>query len=152
MNALTSFQEALREGEIAPRQGELHSDLLVLMDQPQGVSRFTYALTENGEAIAVAIFVIADPIDGAPCFNAGYAVDPSFRSRGLGKLVVQKAFDELTNGFRRAKMPHLHVEAIVSTSNEPSKRLAQRLFSSMPTECTDGESGQPALQYVRQLF
>jgi hypothetical protein len=152
MDALSSFQEALREGEIFPKKGELHSDLLVLVDQPRDVPRFTYALTQGGRVIAAAIFVLADPIDGSPCFNAGYAVDAAFRSKGYGKSVVQKAFDELTNGFKRANMPHLHVEAIVSTANEPSKKLAQSLFSRTPVECTDGESGQPALQYVRQLF
>jgi len=152
MDALTSFQKALQDREITPQRGEVHRDLLVLVDHPNGVPRFTYALPERGLVIAVAIFVVAEPINGSPCLNAGYAVDPDFRSRGLGKVVVQKAFDELTNGFRRTRMPHLHVEAIVSTSNEPSKGLARSLFSATPTECTDGESGQPALQYVRQLF
>lgn len=152
MDALSSFQEALKNGEISPQTGEVHSDLLVLVDRANGTPRFTYALTENGRAVAVAIFVVTDPINGTPCFNAGYAVEPTFRSKGHGQLVVQKAFDELTNGFKRAKVPHLYVEAIVSISNEPSKKLAQRLFSTKPAECTDVESGQPALQYVRQLF
>jgi hypothetical protein len=152
MDALTSFQGALRDGEIDPHRGEIHSDLLVLVDQPRGVPRFTYALTEGGHVVALAIFVLAEPVNGSPCFNAGYAVDPAFRSKGYGKVVVQRAFDELTNGFKRTNMPHLYVEAIVSTSNEPSNKLAQGLFSSTPSECTDGESGQPAFQYLRQLF
>ncbi len=152
MDALISFQQALRDREISPQKGELDSDLLVLVDHPNSVPRFTYALVEKNKVVALAIFVLVDPIEGSPCFNAGYAVEPAFRSQGYGTTVVQKAFDELTNGFKRAKMPHLYVEAIVSTSNEPSKRLARNLFSSAPEECTDGASGQPALQYVRQLF
>jgi hypothetical protein len=152
MDALISFQQALLDGAIAPRNGELHDDLLVLVDQPTGGSRFTYALTLQGKVIAAAIFAQADPINGSPCLNAGYAVDLAYRSKGYGKAVTQKAFDELTNGFRRTKMVHLYVEAIVSTSNEHSRKLACNLFSDNPTPCTDGESGQPALQYVKQLF
>ena len=152
MDALTSFQQALRDGEIAPQKGELHDDLLVLVDHPQEALRFTYALVKEGHVVAIAIFVLADPIERSPCFNAGYAVDAAQRSQGYGKAVTQKAFDELSNGFRRAKVPHLYVEAIISTSNEHSKKLAHALFSSEPTACTDGVSGQPALQYVKQLF
>lgn len=83
MHALTSFQDALRNREITPRTGEVHKDLLVLVDQPGSSPRFTYALTESGRVVAVAIFVVADPISGAPCFNSGYAVDARCRSRGL---------------------------------------------------------------------
>jgi ribosomal protein S18 acetylase RimI-like enzyme len=152
MNSLISFQEALRAREIVPQRGELHDDLLVLLDHPNGKTRFTYALVKDGDVVAVAMFVPGDPMAGSPCFNTGYAVDPAHRSRGYGKEVVQKAFDELTNGFQRAKIPHLYVEAIVCTSNEHSKALAASLFSATPESCTDGFSGKPALQYVRKLF
>lgn len=152
MNSLKSFQRALANGEISPQKAELHEDLLVYLDHPSGTPRFTYALVKGKRVIAVAIFVPADPMDGYPCFNTGYAVDESHRSNGYGKDVTQKAFVELANGFRRAGIPHVYVEAIVSTSNEHSKRLASTLFSDNPSECRDGVSGQPALQYVRQLY
>lgn len=152
MKALILFRAALGAGDITPQKVDIHNDVLVLVDQPQGTPRFTYALTENGQAVAVALFVLADPIDGAPCFNIGYSVDDRLRARGLGKLVVQKAFVELTNGFKRANVPHLYVEAIVSPDNEPSKKLAYALIAPNAKECTDGESGLPALQFVKQLF
>lgn len=152
MNSLISFQQALRTGEIAPQPAELHNDLIVLLDQLNGNMRFTYALVKDRRVVAVAIFVLGDPMNGAPCFNTGYAVDVAHRSRGYGKEVVQKAFDELINGFQRAKIPHMYVEAIVSTSNEHSKALATSLFSPTPEPCIDGVSGKPALQYMRQLF
>ncbi|MBN8791024.1 MAG: GNAT family N-acetyltransferase [Stenotrophomonas nitritireducens] len=152
MNALISFQQALATGGVSPQMAELHNDVLVLFDHPNGVPRFTYALVREQSVVAVAVFVPTDPIDGTTCFNSGYAVDQRHRSKGLGKEITQKAFDELTEGFRRAGFPGLYVEAIVSTSNEHSQRLANRLFSDSPTACTDEESGQPALQYVRRLF
>jgi GNAT superfamily N-acetyltransferase len=153
MNALKSFQKTLATGQISPQKADIYDDLLVLVDHPDGKTpRFTYALSKNQRVIAVAIFALVEPIDGFPCFNAGYAVDKSYRSQGYGKEVVRKAFDELTKGFKRANIPHLYVEAIISISNEHSKSLANTLFSGSPTECTDELSGEPALQYIRQLF
>lgn len=152
MNSLISFQRALRAREISPQRGELHEDLLVLLDQPNGKTRFTYALVIDEKVIALAMFVLGGSMNETPCFNTGYAVDPAYRSRGYGKEVVQKAFDELTNGFQRTKITHLYVEAFVSTSNEHSKALATSQFSPTPKPCTDGFSGEPALRYVRQLF
>lgn len=151
-NALLGFQAALSEQAIAPQPGELHSDLLVLMDQPQGTHRLTYALQKEGSVVALASFVASDPMNGQPCFNIGYAVDASYRSRGYGKEVLGKAFEEMTNGFRRAGVLHLHVEALVSPANEHSKRLATSLIADAPRECTDAVSGLPALHYTRQLY
>lgn len=152
MNALESFQSAFAGGFIAPKKGEIHQDLLVLLDHPNDEPRFTYALAEKNAVTALANFILADPINGFPCFNMGYAVDPKYRSKGLGKEVVQKAFDELANGFKRNGVPHLYVEAIISTSNDHSNKLASKVISNNPTSCIDSESGEPALQYVKQLF
>lgn len=152
MNSLTSFQHALANGEIAPQKAEIHRDLLAMHDRQHGVDRFTYALVKDQRVVAIAIFALVEPIDGCQCLQAGYAVDMAHRSKGFGKEVTKKAFDELTNGFSRAGLPHLYVEAMVSTSNEHSKKIASALFSNNPRKCTDEVSGQPALQYVRQLF
>ena len=152
MNGLKSFQQAWAHGEIEPLNAELHDDLVFLVDHPYNTTRFTYGLIRDDRVVAVAMFVPADPMKGYTCFNTGYAVDEASRSRGFGKEVVQKAFDELSNGFQRAGVPHLYVEAIVSISNEHSKKLASSLFSTNPDACTDKVSGQSALQYVKRLF
>jgi hypothetical protein len=152
MDGLVFFQKALDGGHITPQKGDIHSDLLVLSDRPNGETRLTYALIKNRKVVAIATFIPADPIDGDLCFNTGYAVDFSERSKGYGKEVTQKAFDELINGFKRARIPHLYVEALVSTQNEHSNKLAYRLFSASPNPCIDEVSGQPAFHYVRQLF
>jgi len=152
MNGLVFFQKAFTGGHIAPQKGNIHSDLLVLNDSPDGETRLTYALIKNRKVVATATFIPVDPIDGHLCFNTGYAVDFSERSKGYGKEVTQKAFDELINGFKRARIPHLYVEALVSTQNEHSNKLAYRLFSASPSACTDEVSGQSAFHYVRQLF
>jgi hypothetical protein len=152
MNALVFFKQALTGGYIAPKKGDIHSDILVLLDYPNGETRFTYALVKNSKVVAIATFIPADPMNGHPCFNTGYAVDLENRSKGYGKEVTQKAFDEIINGFKRVGVSHFYVEAIVSTENQHSNKLASRLFSSSPSSCTDSVSGQSAFQYVRQLF
>jgi hypothetical protein len=152
MNALVSFKDALVRGHISPQKGDVHHDLLVLLDRPNGETRFTYALVKDRNVVALTTVIPADPMDGYPCFNAGYAVVPESRSKGYGKEVVRKAFDELTNGFKRAGIPHLYVEAIVSTENQHSNKLAKKMFSENPSACTDSVSGQSAFQYVKQLF
>jgi len=151
-DALKSFQQALAQGIIAPRKAELHDDLLFLVDDANGKKRLTYALKRDGVVVALATFISADPIDGFHCFHVGYAVDEAYRSHGFGKDVTKKAFDELTNGFQRAGIPHLYVEAIIGISNEHSKKLATSVLSNSPNACTDAVSGQAALQYVKQLF
>lgn len=152
MNGLVSFQNALAGGHIVPQKGQIHSDLLMLCDHPSGKARITYALIKNRRVVATAMFIPADPINGYLCFNTGYAVDFLDRSNGYGKEVTQKAFDELINSFKRVGIPHLYVEALVSTQNEHSNKLACRLFSASPSACRDQVSGQPAFHYVRQLF
>jgi len=151
MNALRSFQQALAQGIISPEKAALHDDLLFLVDDANGETRFTYALVKSDRVVGLANFIPSDPMKGFPCLSVGYAVDEANRSRGFGKELVRKGFEELINGFQRAKLPHLYVEAIIGVSNEHSKMLANSMISSTPTECTDSVSGQPALQYVRQL-
>ncbi|MFZ5635980.1 MAG: GNAT family N-acetyltransferase [Pseudomonadota bacterium] len=150
--ALKSFQEALRSGDIFPSPGEAHQDLLVLLDKPNGEMRLTYALVKDETIVAIAMFIAADPFEGYPCFNSGYAVDESHRSKGFGKEVTSKAFDEMTNGFKRSGVPHLYVEAVISQNNTHSNKLAKSLFSDSPDAVTDSESGQPALHYLKKLY
>jgi len=150
--ALVSFQEAFALGHISPRPGELHADLLVLLDRPQGEMRLTYALMRKNRPVAIAMCVANGVIDGHPCFNLGYAVDAAYRSAGFGSEVTRKGLNELSHGFRRAGLKHLHVEAIVSPQNVPSTKIASKLISSHPSPCKDELSGQDALHYLRQLF
>ncbi|ELH1552299.1 N-acetyltransferase, partial [Pseudomonas aeruginosa] len=44
--------------------------------------------------------------------------------------------------------PGFYVEAVVGVDNEPSKRVAGQFFTE-PKETVDGESGLPALHYIK---
>ena len=70
-DALTSFQYALLNGQIRLQKEDLSPDLFVHTDRPQGIVRFTYVSLDRQTVTALAMFVIAEPIEGVPCFQVG---------------------------------------------------------------------------------
>lgn len=149
-NGLLSFQQALDEGIIKPTRCNLHPDLAVLQDSADGVPRLTYALIENGLVKATVVGVMAEPIEGTPCFALGYAVAEQFRNKGLAKEVLQKVIEEISNGFKK-HMKEVYIETIVGADNTASQKLSVRFISDSPKSITDVYSGLPAFQYVKLL-
>jgi len=94
---------------------------------------------------------MTEPIDGVPCFQVGVAVPVPYRSKGYAKSIVAAAIAELKNGLSRNNISSFYVEAVVSTDNVPSKRVAEAVISSNPAAITDEYSGLPALHYVRKI-
>ena len=151
MNALNELQIAIDNKAVSLNNCEIYPDLKVLFDEPLGTPRFTYANTLNGKVKAVSLFVAAERMEGIPCFGIGYAVEKSAQQKGLATDIVKKSIEELSNGLKRNGIPKFYVEAIVGTSNIPSIKLAEKLISKSPRECTDEVSGEPAFQYVRLI-
>lgn len=151
MDALVGLQSALDESSVVMRKCDVHSDLRVLVDNPLGKLRLTYARIVSGKVQSIALFTPAEPIDGIPCFGLGYAVVESMRGHGLAKRTVSNAIDELRNGLKRNDIKEFYVEAIVSTSNVASNSLARRLLSDAPSTGTDAFSGEPILQYAKLI-
>ena len=151
MNALTQLQIALDNGVVLLTPCEIHKELGVIADKPNGTPRFTYALIKNGKVQAVSLFALAQPIEGIPCFNIGYAVIEKERGKGIATQLVKKGIDELQNGFKRNGIAEFYIEAVVSVSNEPSNKLAEKLISDSPASGTDCFSGEACLQYVRKV-
>jgi hypothetical protein len=152
MVALVSFQQALLDGEVRLRPGEVDPDLFVYADNPApGVSRITYVRLDGQ---TVKAFVNATPngfMDGLPCLQLGVAVPEQYRNKGYAKSILASAIAELKNGFSRTRMPSFYVEGVVSVDNEPSKRASAATISSSPTAITDSVSRLPALHYVRKI-
>jgi hypothetical protein len=151
MDALVTLQPAIDNGEVRLRRCALHPDLWVLQDSPNGEARTTYAFLENGIVQSIVQFVPAEPIDGIPCLSLGYATMEEARGRGLATDTLTKAIVEMRHGLKTAGVRRFYLEAVVSTTNEPSKRLAARALSHQPTAGTDHFSGAPILQYVRLI-
>lgn len=151
-DALVSFQQALLDGDITLRPGELHRDVFVHADSPTpDVMRITYVTLEGQTVTALVVAVSAGQIDGLPCLQLGVAVPEKYRNRGYAKRLLAAAIAEMKNGFSRTQMPSFYVEGIVSVDNEPSKRASAATISADPKPVTDEVSGQPALRYLRKV-
>ncbi len=135
-DSLTAFQQALRDGELSLRPGELDKTLFVHADRPQGVSRMTYAWLDGRKVKAIAIMV---------------SVPKAYRGKGYAKRIVEAAIAEMRNGLARNGIQSFYVEAIVSVDNEPSKQVAAATISASPVAVTDHGSGLPALQYLKKV-
>jgi ribosomal protein S18 acetylase RimI-like enzyme len=152
-DALPSFQQALRDGELIVQAGELDRELIVHLDHPApGINRMTYARLDGKKVVGLVQMVPAELLNGLPCFQAGVAVAKKYRRKGHAKRIVAAAIAELKHGLARdAKIKSFYVEAIVSVDNEPSKRVAAATISPSPTAVTDEGSGLPALQYLMKV-
>jgi hypothetical protein len=151
MNALVQLQIALDNRLVTLHPCEIHNDICVIADRPNGVPRYTYAKINDGKVQSIALFALTEPIEGIPCFQMGWATLESMRGRGLATETTIKAVDELRNGLRRHGADRFYLEAIVSDSNQPSNKLAKKLLSNAPKNCIDVFSGEPAVQYLRML-
>lgn len=151
--ALSVFQAQLDSGHLPLQQCILASDLFVLVDEPNGMLRFTYLRVQDGVTIAIIMLVLVDPIDETPCFQMGYAVQETYRGQGLAKKTIETAITELKNGLTRAQpeLSAFYIEAIVSADNEASQHVAASTISADPVSIIDAPSGKPALQYLRKI-
>jgi hypothetical protein len=148
MDALVSLQREVRRG-MPTQPCDLSHGIRVILDQPNGVTRYTYARIEHGRVKAIALFVHHEPIDGVPCFNLGYAVPEVYRSRGWASEIVEQGIQELRHGLGRHGAKSFYVEAVVGKGNLASLRVASKIISDVPIEGIDSESGEQVFVYKR---
>lgn len=152
MDGLKSFQKQVKIDGIKLSKGEVHPDVSVHLDYPNGVARLSYALIDNGRVRAFVTYIPGEPYNGLPCFSIGYAVPEKFRNQGLGAEVIEKSIDELKNGYSRNGISKFYVEAVVAESNVPSQKLAEKAISpTVDRTGHDSYSGEPALTYMRYV-
>lgn len=148
MDALISLQREVRRG-MPTHPADLSPGIRVVLDQPNGVTRYTYARIEHGRVKSIALFVHHEPIEGVPCFNLGYAVPEAYRNRGWASEIVEQSIQELRRGLGRHGVKSFYVEAVVGKDNLASQRVASKIISDVPVAGTDSESGEPILAYTR---
>lgn len=151
MEALVSLQQAVRRESVTAQPAVLARGISVLVDQPNGVLRYTYARIEHGRVKAIAIFIPHEPINGVPCFNLGYAVPETYRNRGWASEIVEQGIQELRHGLARHGVTSFYVEAVIGQDNLASQRVAHRVISDSPVGGTDSESGQPIFAFTRHV-
>jgi hypothetical protein len=146
-DALPSFQEALRTGEISLQATKSDPDLGIYFDRPNDSMRMTYAYVQQGVVVAIAMIVQQDFEEGRPCFHLGYAVHEGHRREGWGKRIASASVADFLPGMKRAGVAAFQVEAVVGLDNPASQRIAGEVISKNPREITDSVSGLPALHY-----
>lgn len=151
MAALLTLQPAIDNGEVKLQRCRYHKDLWMLVDHPGGEMRTTYAVVEGGVVQCIVQFVRAEPIDGLPCLSIGYATMEAARNRGLASAAVSKAIDDTRRGLANHGIRRFYIEAIVSTSNEHSQRVAARTLGPPAKTGADHFSGEPIYQYVKLI-
>ncbi len=62
----------------------------------------------------MAMFVSMEKIDGIGCFQVGYAVPDTYRSRGWTKENLEQELGELSNGLARHGVEKFYLQAVVS--------------------------------------
>lgn len=151
MDGLKELQKALDNGfNVNPC--EIYSDLSMVVDTPDNKARITYIKTDsNNSIISYCVYVSADPVEGIPCFNIGYAVPKKYQNEGLGSEIIKKSIDELKNGLKRNGRNEFYIEAIIGVDNHVSQKLAQKYISSESKKVTDSYSKQPAYQFLGKV-
>src|ERR1700751_6138911 len=93
--AMQSFQQALRRGEIQLQPGVLDRNIYVYVDHPNGGSRLTYVRLEGKTVTAFVEFAQGEAIDGTVCFARGYAEPEAYRNQGRAKDAIRVALSEM---------------------------------------------------------
>lgn len=148
-NAMLSFQEVLPHGVLPLQSGYVDKSISVMMDEPNGERRLTYARIEAGQVVAFVSAIACEPVDGVPCFNIGYAVPDGLRRAGRATAMVEAVIEEMKAGFRRAGIRQFYVEAIVSVDNAASIRVAEKVLSPIQFTGEDDFNGGQVHQFLR---
>lgn len=151
IDALKSFEPALKAGEISVQPGELDRNLFIHLDHPNGEFRITYVRFKNTALTSLAIIIPADPYKGERCFQIGYAVPQHFRKRGFAKEICRAALAEFQAGIGRNGIDSFYVEAVVGTKNIASQKVAESIFGKPVKENFDQYSNEPILQYILKI-
>lgn len=154
MNALLSLQEVVAQGNLEnlnPQRCKVAKGYQMIFESYGRIVRFSYAKIVTNEVRALSMFATAQPINGVPCYNIGYAVATKYRGKGLGLEAVTKGIEELSNGFRRTNITKLFLEAVIDESNTHSISIAIKVFGNSGTPTTDSISGKPALAFQKLI-
>jgi hypothetical protein len=144
---LVGFESALSAGQIYPHNSSLYPDLLVFLDEAEGIPRRTYALMDGKSVKAVAVYFLEKNIGNIPCFDLGYAVAEPYRGQRNAQAIIEKSLAQLKHEVR-GQIHNFCVEVIVPADNLASLKVASRAFAVAPNKILDSASGKPSVQYL----
>jgi hypothetical protein len=148
-DALPLFQRSLALGHIPIQRGALDKSLYVATDDVNGHHRLSYMKLRGQTILALVQFVSIAPLEGTPCFQAGYAVPEAFRGQGLAKSSFAAALAEMVRGFGR--FGDFYVETVVGLDNHASQKISEAALGGSPQQIRDAVSGRLALRYLHRF-
>lgn len=151
MNALLSLQPAIDSGGVSLQPSAVDRKIQVLVDIAGGEPRTTYAVLEKGQVQCIVQFLPAERVDGIPCLSIGYATMEGARNRGLASATLSKAIEDMRRGLRKHGIRRFYVEAIVSTTNIASQKVAMCALGEATKTGTDRFSGEPIVQFLKLI-
>lgn len=150
-NALSSFDEALKAGDISVHPGELDPNIFLHFDRPNGEPRLTYVRLKDKSVTALISFIQEQPVEGTLCWSVGWAVPKELRGQGRAGDAFLAALRELRHGLVRNGVKEFYIEAIVEDVNMASHRVAEKVVSSAVKRDVDRDAGVPVIQYLRKV-
>ena len=150
MTALLEIQEALNS-KVQFDVLELDGGYKTWFNELSKGKKYTFAKIINSEIQALAIFGLVNPVNGIECWSLGYAVSENYRRRGLAVEAVKKGIEELRKIFSRTSLKSFYIEGVIDIENNPSIKLAEKIFSSAGRKIIDEESGRRALLFEKLI-
>lgn len=150
MDALLEIQKALNS-KTPFDVSELDGGYKTWFNEVSNGKKHTFAKIINGEIQALAIFGLVNPVNGIECWSLGYAVSEKYRRRGLAVEAVTKGIEELKKIFSRTSLESFYIEGVIDIENNPSIKLAEKIFSSTGRKIIDEESGRRALLFEKLI-
>jgi len=147
---LDSLQQVLNDG-MPVDPGELRDGYKMFYDELNGGKRYSFAKIIDGQAQALSIFGLEDPIGGVVCYNLGYAVKESLRRRGLAIEAVLKGLEILRVELGSIGIEKFYLESVVAKTNIPSIKVAEKIFSESGVLMNERDTGTLSL-YFKKLI
>jgi hypothetical protein len=151
MSTLVKFQRAIEMGFLTLLPGELHPDISMTVDQPNGTYRYTYAKLDGQTVQSIVFFVAVRSIEGFGRLQVSVATAEGLRGRGLATETLAKGIDELRHALAKQGPDTFWLDAVVPNANEPAVRLAQKLIADTSMRFKDPDTGEPAGLYRRMV-
>ncbi|CAM4262159.1 MULTISPECIES: N-acetyltransferase [Vibrio] len=141
----SAFQKALNTNRIDVAKGELNSDMLVYLDQPEGETRYTYALMASGTRVkALCVATVKESAVDNLSLEVEVATFHKFRQQGHATAVLEKALAELKNGLSRNSIDSFSITLNVDSDNVAGHAFCKKFAD----EVKDTDTGKSYFKKV----
>lgn len=83
--------------------------------------------------------------------SVGYAVNESYRRRGLAIAAINKGIEDLKKIFSATKIKNFYVDAVIDQTNLSSIKVAEKIFSGSGEVIIETYSKRPLLHFKKLI-